>query len=189
MDYAVDGNIYAFIKHGTPPEKDLVETEQRLRLQYADAIGNSEYKMYYSLLAEITDKEITLVQIESLITALRSVYCDSFINSLNRLLSNANLVLDVSKPEQYDKTLDRALRRSRSIKMAIDLKKLTIEKLETKYNQWGSKATREHYYGLLIELSNDAGFHLTESISVFEMCDRLKRYNKKTETLKKKSNG
>jgi len=107
---------------------------------------------------------------------------------LNKLL-HTNIVFDVNNAEQYDGNLLRCLNRSKSIKINIDLKKIALSKLEEKYNSKDGKATREYYMGILISLSDEAGYHLQEDITVWEFCERIRRYKKAAETLKNKKNG
>jgi hypothetical protein len=180
IDLTVDGNTSALIKSGTPPADAIADVEGRLRVQYADAMGDHEYITYVNVMREITMLQATLTQIESLIAAMREVYNPVLAKALNKLL-HASLVLDVTKPEEYDKNLDRAFRRSRSFKMRLDMKGYELKKIELKYMNGVDKLTREYYYGLLLSLSDHAGFPVTESISVWEFCERIKRANKSIE--------
>lgn len=182
MDLTVDGNNKALIKTGNPPEKELQRVEGELRMQYADAIGDHEYKMYVNVIREIATLETTLAQIEQLIATLRDYYNELFAKELNKLL-RTSFVFDVSKSADYDRNLDRAFRRSRIIKIRIDLKNIELGKLEMKYMNGVGKMTKEYYYGLMISLSDDAGFPISESITVWEFCERIKRANKKIEMI------
>lgn len=183
MDLVVDGNRFALVKSGEPPLAELYKTEADLRVQYADAIGDNEYRLYCNHINEITRHEITLAQIQSLVAALREAYVPAFEQSLNRLLLTS-FKLDVTKPDEYDKTLQRALNRSKGIKLTIDLKRLSIAKLEEKYTGGtGQKATREYYMGILIDLSDAAHYPLADTITVWEFCERIRKHNKKADLL------
>ena len=188
VDLVADGNKLAIVKEGQPPIHVLLDTEKDLRVQYADAIGDNEYKLYCGRLNEITRLEITLAQIQSLVAALREAYVPAFEKALNKLLLTS-FVFDVAKPEQYDNNLQRALNRSREIKLRITLKKGALAKLEEKYSSGdgGQKATREYFMGILIELSDSAGYPLSDNITVWEFCERIKKHNKKNDLLTAKA--
>lgn len=192
IDFTVDGYLQALVKEGTPPQCELLACAADLRIQYADAIGDHEYRMYCAVMAEITRLEITLTEIENLLEVLREAYHPLFADNLNRLLGSS-LAFNVYDSESYDNDLKRAFRRSRGIKMRLDLKHIELQKLEIKYNggdadkqRTPGKADREYYMGMLITLSDDAGYELTDSITVWNFCERIKRANKKAE-LKLKS--
>jgi hypothetical protein len=185
MDLTIDGNLHALTKEGNPPEDELLNAEHDLRVQYADAIGDAEYRMYCGVIREITTLELTIAQIHDLVRNLREVYVPVFANAINRLL-HASLVWDVNDPAGYDNTCDRALNRAKGIKLRLDMKQIELAKLEVKYKAGDGKATREYYMGLMISLSDDAGFPVTENITVWEFCERIKRANKKTEILNMK---
>ena len=177
IDLTVDGYLKALIKEGTPPENELHRAENELRIQYADAIGDGEYRVYVGVIKELADMELVLSQVYSMVRVLTDVYVPLFADRLNRLLKTS-FVFDINNPEAYDKLLSRCLNRSKIYKLRIDLKKIELEKLETKYQGKSGKATREYYMGLLISLSDHAGYPITDNITVYEFCERIKRANK-----------
>lgn len=182
MDLIVDGYSGAVVKSGNPPEHEIAKAENELRIQYADAIGDAEYRMYVNAIKEVASLEMTLSQIHNLVRALADTYVPQFVKALNKLL-HSNLVFDVTKPQEYDESLQRAIRRSAGLKIRRDLKQAALVKMEEKYNGTG-KVSREYYLGVLISLSNDAGFRMNENdITVWEFCERIKRLNRKNEML------
>lgn len=188
IDLTVNGYEYAIVKDGQPPVHELRKTIRELKTQYADASGDHEYRFYCNIIKEITDAQLTLQQIESLVSTLRTVYTPVLAKALNSLL-RASLVFDVYNAVDYDKNLDRALKRSRGIKLTIDLKQIQIKQLEQKYEN-GNKPTQEYYLGILISLEQDAGFSLhPENITVWQFCERISRFNKKSEQIKARTNG
>ena len=188
IEFTVDGNRKALIKEGNPSDAELFEAEQRLKLQYADAIGDYEYKHYCRKIAEVTRDEMTLEQIRLLVKNLSEVYVPYFAEQVNKLLSY-KFAFDVNNPEQYEKDLKGAIQRSKAIKINIDLQNIAIKKMQEKYSQGGS-ASREYFAGMLITLRQDAGYHiLAEEITVWEFCEMIRRYNKSIETLKTKPGG
>lgn len=188
IDMTVDGYLKAIVKEGAPPVDILHQTENELRIQYADAIGDGEYKLYVTAVKEVAVLELTLAQIHHLVGALREVYVPQLANALNKLLLSS-LVFDVANPAEYDNTLLRALRRSGGTKIRLELKKLHLAELEKKYTGTTKNATREYYMGVLISLSDSAGFQLSDNITVWEFCERIKRHNKKSESINNKKHG
>lgn len=181
MRLIVDGDIRAIIRDGEPPEHELRIVEGNLRIAYADAMGDNEYKFYCASIKEVTRLEITLAQIEQLITVLREAYVRAFADKLNQLVGSS-FVFDVTRPEEYDKTLDRCFRRSRGIKISLDLERAKLLKYEEKHS--GSTVTpkREYYYSVLLTISQTQGFRISSEISVWEFCELLRRHNKLIES-------
>lgn len=189
MDLTVDGYLHAIVKHGNPPELDLKIAAHELRLQFSDAAGDTQYRMYVNMVNEVNRLEVLLKQIESLIKTLREVYQPVLAKTLNELCGTS-FRFDVTNPEQYDKELDRCYRRSRGYNLTISLKKASLAEMEKKYSGSHAEASREYYMGSLIALSDDAGYPLSDQITVWEFLERIKRYNKKfTPTLKRRKNG
>lgn len=183
MDLTVDGYHGAVVKSGNPPEHEILKAENELRVQYADAIGDAEYKMYVNAIKEVATLEMTLSQIHNLVRALYETYVPQFESALNKLMPGSRIILDITNPDKYDEQLMRAIRRSKGIKIRLDLKRATLTKMEEKYSS-GGKVSREYYMSILISLSNDAGFRLNENdITVWEFCERIKRFNRKTEMI------
>lgn len=182
IDFTVDGYLHALTKTGTPTEAELVDAANELRIQVADVAGDHEYRLYCNTIKEITNLELTIVQVQELVNVLKDAYVELFAAQLNRLLPNSKLVFDVNNPEQYDRTLQRALNRSKGLKINIDLKKQKLEALQVKYEAQGAgKVNREYYMGVLLTLSDSARYPLSDSITVWEFYERMKRHNRAAE--------
>lgn len=187
IDLTVDGYLKALAKTGNPPEDELRKAEAALRIQYADAIGDHEYRMYCNTMKEVTNLELTVAQVQELTTALRTVYVEQFAKELNRLLPNSNLVFDVTKPDKYDQTLQRALNRSKHLKILAELKRQKLATLEQRYSGQDKKATREYYMSMVLTLSDAVRYPLAvDEMTVWEFCERIKRHNRQIEALTNK---
>lgn len=190
IDLTVDGYLRALVREGEPPEAETAAAYEDLRIQYADAMGDGEYRLYCDLIKEVTRLQIKLAQIENLIEVSREAFHPVIGQQIGRLL-NRRFTWTENRAE-IDKNLDLAWRSSRSIKIHIDLKSARLEALRSKYEGGGGAITREYYMSLLISLSDEAGFQLPDTISVWEFCERIRRANKRAELLtmqKKKANG
>jgi hypothetical protein len=180
MDLVVDGNTLTLIRTGNPPAEVLRQMEALLRIQYADAMGDQEYRLCVNVMRDITMIDVTLTQIESLINTLRNAYHPIFERELNDLL-HSSFKFDVTRPDDYDKQLARAYRRSRGIFLRKMIKEGELQKLNLKYLNGAGAVTREYYYGILLTLSDDAGYPIHDDISTWQFCERVKRVNKRTD--------
>lgn len=177
IDVAVDNNLYALVITGKPDENELSALWEKIKVEYADAMKDNEYKLYTNLKNELSKLEITYSQLQWAINELKKVYVQQFAEKVNLWL-RTSFKFDVRFPEDYDNDLKRADRRSRSFKLEADLKRLNIEGLEKKFAEKGGKATRESFMNILFSLSDHVKFQLQDSITVYEFCERVHRLNK-----------
>lgn len=175
IDCLVDGNIYALVITGKPTDEELMTAWGNIQTEYADAIGNHEYRLYVNLFKEVTLLSVNLQLIMTAIEILEDVYSKELTGKLNKLLSS-NITLDPADPEKYKSSLKRFDMRSKGLKIDLDLKQIQLKAMEAKINKPGDKPTREYYHSVLITLSDHAKYQIPDSITVFEFCDRMKRF-------------
>lgn len=187
IDVLVDDNYAALVITGYPPIEELQLTWMQVQGEYADAIDNHEHKMYISLFKEVTILALNLQTINALVGALEQLYVPEFGIELNKIL-NASFKLDPSDPDKYRATLKSCIMRSKSIKINLDLKQMQLAAMQEKMNEPGKKPTREYFISILTALSNHVKYHISDSITVYEFCDRLKTFNKYCEQVKKQDN-
>lgn len=185
IDCIVDGNLHSLIITGKPTELDLQDTWNNILSEYTEAIGNNEYRLYISLYKEVSQLKITYSQILNAVNVLRVVHSKFLCDELNRLLSQ-QLKFDWNDQQAYQEELAKCLRRSKSIKISIDLKIIQFEGIQKKHTGDQEKYTREYFDSVLINLSDHAKYEINESITVGKYCQRIKRFTKHIETLKKK---
>lgn len=171
-----NGNIAALVTSGYPDPAEILETWQRIRLQFADAIGNHEFIMFRNVFRDITVLSINLAGISMLIDVLRGVYNKDVADRLNKALGT-KLVFNHLDPVGYQKMLDGCVMRSKSIKIKIDLLEMQQEAMKKKHTD-GNVETWEYYQSMLITLSDHVKYELKDTITVFEFCTRVKRFNK-----------
>lgn len=186
IDIMVDDNYAALVITGYPSEQDLLAAWLQIQGEYADAIGDNEHRMYISLFKEVTLLNVTLKTINYLVEILEKVYYSEFVKNLNKLL-NTTFQLDPADPVKYKATLKNFLMRSKAIKINLDMKEMQLKALQEKNQEPGKKATREYFQSILITLSDHATYQIHDSITVFEFCDRIKRFNKYCEQVKKQA--
>jgi hypothetical protein len=188
----VDDNLYALVICGKPEDDELLAAWLQIQGEYADAIGDSEHRMYVSLFKEITILGTNLQLIEYAVEILEKLYSKEFADRLNKLL-NTSFQFDPADPVKYKATLKNCLMRSRSIKINLDLKRIQMEAIQEKMKEPGKKPSREYFQSILITLSNHVKYQLQDNITVYEYCNRLQRFNKEhdeiTKQTKRRANG
>lgn len=185
-DCVVEQNLHVLVIEGTPTEDQLKEAWEQIASEYAAAVGDAEYKLYFNTYRELLQMAVDLSNAELLIDTLRKAFYQPLLDELNKLLGSS-VKLDGLQKEAYYKQLDVLYKRSRGIKIKLDLKNMQFKAMEQKFGERGSgKPTREYFDSMLITLSDHAGYQLTDSISVFEYCERIKRYTKYVEQMQKK---
>jgi uncharacterized protein YbcC (UPF0753/DUF2309 family) len=101
-------------------------------------------------------------------------YVDKFASDLNDFL-DAAFVFDHNDPEKYNDNLIKAKRRSKGIKLALDVALANEEALRPAGNK--EKPTEAYFQNILISLSDAAGYYITDTITVLEFAQRIKRLN------------
>ena len=178
----VDGNLAALVISGFPSPDDLAAAWKSIINDYSDMMGNAEYKVYTGLFKEVAILKITYDQISIILSVLRKQYVPYFCDELRELLS-VNFPFDTANMEQYDADLDRCERRSKAIKIRLDLKQAEFDAIEAKFSKEG-KVQYDHnfFISVLIKLSKHNGYKITNDITVAEYCNYMKEYKKYFET-------
>jgi len=178
IDCMVDDNIYALVITGHPSIEQLQLAWAQINQEYADVMGDNEHRMFVSVYRDIKVLETTLKLIHWLVDQLREVYYVEFANRLNALL-NTRFKFDHTKPEQYFNELTRCINRSKGFKIDLDLKLAQFEVMQKSRKEQGEgkKPSREYYQAILITLSDHVKYPVSDSITVFEFCDRMRRFN------------
>lgn len=196
VDCLVDDNLKALVITGDPTNEQLYEAWGNISADYAERIGNHEFKLYKSLYRELELLRITLKQIHFIAARaneetgveagiLRICYTQYFHNQLNKLL-NTRCRLNYNDAKSYHAELDKCINRSKAIKIKIDLKLLSFEAIEKKNNaRPGEKPTRQYFTSILVTLSDHAKYSLPETMKMGEYCERLKRFFEACENSKK----
>jgi hypothetical protein len=184
MDVVVDDNYAALIITGYPPIDELIQAWDQIKGEYADAIEHHEHKMYVSLFKEVSLLALNLQTINCLLEMLEQIYVPQFAASVNSILKTS-FQFDPADPSKYQATIKNCRMRSKSIKINLDLKQLQLDAMQGKGDEPGKKPTREYYQSILVTLSNHVKYPVQDSISVFEFCDRMKRYSRECDDIRK----
>jgi hypothetical protein len=178
IEASTSGNLSALIISGTPPEEDLYNAWGTIMEEYSLAIGDHETRLRFNLYTEINKLQLKINQIALIVSILKNYYVPIFVTELNNLLVTT-MVFDINKPDEYDKKLQLALNRSKGYKIQLDLK---IDHYEALSKSEGSGAvTKEYFQSVLITISNHAKYLIPDTITVFEFCERIKRFNREAE--------
>lgn len=181
----VRDNLSALIISGFPPETELRSAWLDIQQEYADVMGDSEQKNYLNALREVNLLNCTLQQTGICIewigkclpflpneTAQQAV--DRFAADLNNFL-DAAFVFDHNDPDKYKDNLVKAERRSRGIKLSLDVAIVNEEALRPAADK--QKPDDAYFQNILISLSDAAGYYITDTITVLEFARRIKRLN------------
>lgn len=184
----VEGDIFALVISGAPDITDLMKAWQRITWQFSDAVKNEEYAVFLRLKKEVLDLELEFKRADILIDCLQTLFCEKMKKALNKLL-RSSFKFDIQDPAGYEKDLDSARMRMKNTKILLELKRGALEVMELA-NQKGAakKVTRQYYQQMLISLSDFAGYAISDEITVFQYCDRLRRMNDHFEALNANNN-
>lgn len=179
IDCIVNNNIYSLIISGHPDVNDLYLQWHEISQQYADAIGDNDHRMYAIMLRDYTITCANYELIQRGIQILKIVHHPEICNKINKILSTS-LKFNATDQKAYDNDLKTAWRRSKAFKIKSDLLKVSLD------NMGGDKVvpSKEYFARILIALSDKAGFYLTDSITTFEFCERIKQFNAYHDNLK-----
>jgi hypothetical protein len=175
IDCMVDDNYYALVISGHPSDVELLSAWSDIQQEYADAIGTNEYRLYVALMRDVIMLSTTLEQINCLVSLLKRYYHPEILSRLNKLL-NTSISLDPSVPDKYKATVKRFEMRSKGIKIDLDLKEIQLQGMRKKMEESGIKPDRGYFHSVLVTISDHAKYHIADSITVFEYCERVKRY-------------
>ncbi len=199
IDCIVDHNLFALVITGTPDPKELTEAWDNILQEYTEAIGANEYKLYLSLYREVTNLDIEYKQIRSFADILCEIQNyiilknydvlpfvlesqKKFSNELNKLL-RTECKFNNRDPSGFQEEINKCLRRSKALKIKLDLKLLAFAEIQKK-NKDGAPMDRRYFDSMLITISDYAKYEIGEQITVSKYCERIKRYNHYCESLK-----
>ncbi|MDF2189283.1 hypothetical protein [Paraflavitalea sp. CAU 1676] len=184
----VDGNLQAIVIEGPVSTERIAQAWQDIEIEYIDAIGSNEQKAEIKLRTQIETLQADLLLAEVSVYQMKRLYHPYFADTLNSILKG-NYKFDPDNPEEYSTLLDKCWNRSRSIKINLDLKVIEYQAIEEKIKKQstGQPYTREYFAKHLITLSDFAGYQLSENMSVFDYCDRLRRLVDYNEEIKNRN--
>jgi len=160
-------------------------------MQFTDAMGSNDHKVYVQLTKEVAVLEATYWQIEELAKLLKmccemKVFPSEVYKELNRL-TNSNFPFSSDDHETNAKNIKRCINRSKSMLIRIQLLNGQLEAHHQK--QTTGKVTVAWFLQMLITLSDHAKYPVQDSITTFEFCERIKRFNQYHEQLNNQRHG
>lgn len=188
IDCLVNDNLAALVISGFPDQVTLSNAWTGIQYEYADARGDSEFKVYVQLLREAAGKKNDLNRIYIAIKELSVILefepksdeiiamRDHYAQQLNDLVTS-RFTFDFNDPDKYVANLQRCYTRSGGLKISLGLLAAKLEAIERKFGE-KSKTDASYFQALLITLSDAAGYVIKDDITVFEFCERIKRLNK-----------
>lgn len=185
-DALIRNNLSALVIEGFPPEDKLQAAWQEIQEQYAEAVGDGMQREYLRKLRDVTNLNVDYTMVQIAVQQLSIIIpyhfrdpadpdfkhaFEFYRTDLNRLV---NAKFTFNNPATYEQELQRCLNRAKGIKIELDLQGLNFEAFREKMEK--EKAPDDRYFdSILISLSDVAGYHLNDQITVFEFCERLNR--------------
>lgn len=186
IDCIINHNLAALIISGLPTQQELANSWTLILQQYSDAIGDNEHRLYANRTKQLAIETINYNLVIGLVDVLRKEYSKELCVELNKLLSTS-FKFDYTNKETYEKDLSRCFNRAKGFKISMDLLQTQVSELEKKIGAKNGEAPTEQYYQItLITLSDHAKYPIGDNITVFEFCERIKRFNIYCEQLKSK---
>lgn len=182
-DCYVDNKLTSLIISGNASEEQLKQCWDNIHEEYVYAIGDNENKLYLRLYKELCELATRIHLIRRLVEILQDYRVKKFEDILNKEL-NSNFNFDSSKPEEYDKLLQKCYNKSKALVIRYDLKDIEFKSIEKgqKIKEKGQKPTREYFSGILNALSSIHKYRiLKHQITAFEYIDLIRLTNKMTE--------
>lgn len=182
IDAYVDNNLSVLVIEGNPPEQEINEAWFDIRVQYADAIGDTNFRNYATVKGQVANLEITNEKARILITELSMHYCTQLHDRLNKLFNyKFNLPGD-----NYEGELKRAEKRAGGWRLELSMKQAAVAKMEKKMGD-GGQVSREYFQGLKLTIHTHFKVSLIdEKTTTWEFCELLNRIRKEIETGKTK---
>ena len=181
----LNNNLSALVISGFPSPEELQSAWQTIIQEYSDSIGSVEHSIYLHLFKELELLKLDYESVKLLIGSLRKVYVPYFCDELNMLL-RTNCNFNIQDVPSYYAQLDKCERRSKAMKIRLDLKVMEFEAVKNKMSGEGGKEIDKNYFtGVLIILGKHNGYRITKDIFVNEYCEYLKQFNKYCEEMNK----
>lgn len=176
-DCLLNGNLNALTITGFPAKEQLSDAWDVIMMQYADAAGDDEYKVYIHLFKTVEIINIDIESIRFLVSTLRDIKRHQyFCDELNRLVGT-DFAFPEDDLETYYKQLRRCELRAKSIKIRYDLKMMEYENLKKKIEaRKGDKIDKAYFTGMLIMLSRHYQYRIVKDITMGEYCEMIRQY-------------
>lgn len=156
--------------------------------QYNDAIGGHESTHRIGLYKKVVDYDHKIKIVENFVLVLFDYHVQKFCDIVNETLST-KFKFDVNKPEEYEKDLNSCLLRLGGWKIRLKLEEAAMMSKHKKNSEDGAvKPSSEYFSNILINLSDNAGYEITEEITVYKFCERIKRYIQHCDKMKQNTN-
>ncbi len=186
IDCLIDGNYSVLVIEGEPAPDELLEAWAKIYSDYLDALGTADpsFIRFLMLSRDLIRLQTKHNKIESLLTVLQEVYVAQFAAILRQLI-NKPLRFDISKPEAYKKDIKTCVGILKGMELRISIKESEVAAIQKENATEAKPMTRADFQATLVNLSDFAGYHISDQISTGEFCTRINLFNKHLQTKKK----
>lgn len=214
IDASCDANVAALIVSGLPESEEdkqrIISAWDNIQQEYSDTIGDSEYVLYLNLQRNLAMLQLKINQLETCLLYMESKTELSefflmleaedimlikaelgFIHAeVNKLLSQS-LKFDILDVEGYKKDIKRSRTLGKNLKVVYDRKKMELVELEKKgqsnKGEESMPVSRRYFQTMLIILGDSISSELSDNMSTFQFCERIRRFNKQQEYLSRQT--
>lgn len=170
----VDEDYTKLVKSGTASESELLGAWMDIKQQYMEALGHPGAAKYFEQYKKFMRLQTQYTCALHIIDVLSKFYVKEFETELEDIL-HVKLKLDPSDLTKYFTTLKRAGNLIQGLKIKLEVIKQKIEAATEAGDS--KKPTREYFQTCLIAISDFVKYRISDEISTFEYCKRVKDLN------------
>lgn len=170
----VHEDLSALVISGDPDMTDVSRTWSEMQGDFRDAIGDTKTTMRLFVYKEMALMSLQLQGIYIMIDGMRLAYHPFFHKELNKQLE-CDIQWDHTDREAHFAALERYHKRTATIRRQIKLKEIEYESM--KQGAVGPKPSDAYYQSVLITLTDFAKVPVTDQVSTFTYCERVRRLN------------
>lgn len=170
----VHEELSALVTSGSPDMDEVARTWSEMQTDFRDAIGDTKTTMRLFIYKELALMSLQLQGIYIMIDGMRLAYHPFFHKELNKQLE-CDIQWDPNDREAHFAALQRYHKRTATIRRQIKLKEIEYESM--KQGAVGPKPSDAYYQSVLITLTDFAKVPVTDQISTYTYCERVRRLN------------
>jgi hypothetical protein len=179
----------ALAVQGFPPEEELKSAWLQIQQQYVEAIGSSDYEMYWRTAKELSELTGKIQMVYVGLKALRSIHIallssegdEELRNKLEKEIDEIGPIIntilgtsfDFKSSETFDSIQTRCVNRCKGMNIQAAMLEPRLEAVQKKL-QSGEVPDESYFRKMLVLISDSVGYHIPDNIVVFEFCLRIK---------------
>lgn len=178
MDCILDNNLRGLIIEGSPTDKELCETWDKVYVQSCQLSQNGTYNEVFSVLKDIDDLRAKITIANNIIRHLEISFDQDLVNILNTLALKCNLKEDDTREVTVNK-LNGVIARMKKWFPRLTEREAKLEELRSSNTL---KMDRNYFDDWMDAISKDSGYHVrSNEITVSRFYRAMNKLNKQAE--------